>query len=235
MRWGAGHAGPRSPDLTHFWTTGLPISGCRGRRFCAPAKSSEPAADSPVLREDLTQPVPEELWPQLPLNSKQRLDKLCFVYNAEQDQYVCPAGRVLPRKVSETRKGVLTIRYLSPDCRGCPLAAMCLLKNENPNSRRQIRRDEHKDVRRRTAERMATDEARAIYNKRSPIGEMPFGYLKGFLGHRQFLRKGVEACDTEWRWSCLSLNMKKMVRHVGRIRDKLAELLAAPLAPAPAA
>lgn len=207
----------------------------RGITAFAPAKSSEPAADNPVLREDLTQPVPEELWPQLPLNSKQRLDKSCFVYNAEQDQYVCPAGRVLPRKDSETRKGVLTIRYLSPDCRGCPLAAMCLLKNENPNSRRQIRRDEHEDVRRRTAERMATDEARAIYNKRSPIGETPFGYLKGFLGHRQFLRKGVEACDTEWRWSCLSLNMKKMVRHVRRIRDKLAELLAAPLAPAPAA
>lgn len=191
----------------------------------APAKSSAPAADSPVLREDLTQPVPEELWPKLKLNDKKRLDKSCFVYDAAQDHYVCPMGRVLERKDSDTRNGVLTVRYESLDCSGCPLAAKCLMKSENPDACRQVRRDEHEDVRERTAARMATEAGREMYDKRSPIAETPFGYLKGFLGHRQFLRKGVEACDTEWRWSCLSLNMKKLVRYIRRIRQELEELL----------
>ena len=39
------------------------------------------------------------------------------------------------------------------------------------------------------------------------------------------LREGVEVCDTEWRWSCLSLNMKKLVRYIRRIRQELEELL----------
>ena len=155
----------------------------------APAKSSAPAADSPVLREDLTQPVPEELLPKLKLNDKKRLDKSCFVYDAEQDHYVCPMGRVLERKDSDTRNGVLTVRYESLDCSGCPLAAKCLMKSENPDACRQVRRDEHEDVRERTAARMATEAGREKYDKR------------------------------------LSLNMKKLVRYIRRIRQEIEELL----------
>lgn len=40
----------------------------------APAKSSEPAADSPVRREDLTQPVPESQWQLLKLSDRKLLD-----------------------------------------------------------------------------------------------------------------------------------------------------------------
>lgn len=194
----------------------------------APAKSAAPAADSPVRREDLTQPVEERHWPELPLNNSKRLDKSCFVYDAPHDQYFCPMGRVLRKKDSETREGVLTTRYESLSCVDCPLFALCLQKADKPDARRQIRRDEHEEVRHRTAERMATEEGRKIFNQRSPIAETPFAYLKGFLGHRQFLRKGVENCDTEWRWSCLSLNLKKLIRAVRRIRQDLVQVLAGP-------
>lgn len=45
-------------------------------------------------------------------------------------------GSVLKRKDKETRNGVLTVRYESLDCSGCPLASTCLQKHENPESRR---------------------------------------------------------------------------------------------------
>ncbi len=202
----------------------------RGLTAFAPAKSAAPAADSPVLREDLTRPVDETHWSQLPLNNRQRLDKSCFVYDASHDRYFCPMGRVLRKRDSEVRDGVLTIRYESVDCTNCPLIALCLQKADKPEARRQIRRDEYEEVRHRTAERMATEEGRKIFRQRSHIAETPFAYLKGFLGHRQFLRKGVENCDTEWRWSSLSYNLKKLVRAVGRIRQELARSLIAPLA-----
>lgn len=213
---GGNAAGPVLAGLEHREITAF-----------APAVSAEPAADSPVRRVDLTQPVAEEHWPKLPLSNKSQLDKSCFVYDAGTDQYFCPMGRVLPRKDSETREGVLLIGYESRDCSGCPLAQKCLQKHENPRARRQITRDEHEDVRRRTAERMATEKGRSTFSNRSPIAETPFGYLKGFLGHRQFLRKGLEKCDTEWRWSCLSLNVKKLVRFLRRIRIEMSELAAA--------
>lgn len=206
---------------------GCVLAGLEDRNITAfaPAKSSEPAAGSPVRRDDLTQPVPEEQWPLLKMSDNKQLDKSCFVYDEKLNQYFCPMGQVLKRVDKETRNGVLLTRYVSLDCSGCPLAAKCLKKPENPGSRRSLRRDEHEKVRHRMAERMATPEGRAMYDNRSPIAETPFGYLKGFLEHRQFLRRGLENCDTEWRWSCLSLNMKKLVRSVRRIRFELSALL----------
>src|SRR6185295_18295530 len=47
------------------------------------AKSNAPGADNPVRRDDLTQPVPEDLWSRLPKNPQGQLDKSCFVPESE--------------------------------------------------------------------------------------------------------------------------------------------------------
>ena len=132
---------------------------------------SEPAADSPVLRDDLAQPVAEELWPQLPKNPNGQLDKSCFVYVAARDEYVCPNGRVLAYESRETRNGVVLNRYVCGSCADCPLAGRCLLPRRVPPGSaddsasdgivtdarvRSLRRDEHEEVRQRTAARLAT-------------------------------------------------------------------------------
>lgn len=225
--------------------TGPILDGLETREIPAyiPAKSSEPAADSPVLRDDLTQPVAEELWPKLPKNSQGQLDKSCFVYVAARDEYVCPNGRVLSYESRETRNGVVLNRYVCESCADCPLAALCLLPRRVPPGSaddsasdgvtdprvRSLRRDEHEEVRQRTAARMATESGRALFDRRSAIAETPFGYLKGFLNLRQFLHRGLEKVDHEWRWGCLSLNMKKLVRALARWRAMCREALASEL------
>lgn len=232
--------------------TGPILDGLETREITAyiPAKSSEPAADSPVLRDDLTQPVAAELWPKLPKNPQGQLDKSCFVYVAARDEYVCPNGRVLSYESRETRNGVVLNRYVCGSCAGCPLAALCLLPRRVPPGSaddsasngaaihdviatgarvRSLRRDEHEEVRQRTAARMATESGRALFDRRSAIAETPFGYLKGFLNLRQFLHRGLEKVDHEWRWGCLSLNMKKLVRALARWRALCREALASEL------
>ena len=68
---------------------GSVLAGLEDRNITAfvPEKSSEPAADSPVRRDDLTQPVPESQWPLLKLRDRKQLDKSCFVYDEKLDQY----------------------------------------------------------------------------------------------------------------------------------------------------
>ena len=216
--------------------TGPIMAGLEAREITGyvPVKSNEPGADNPARRDDLSVPVSEELWSKLPKNPQGQLDKSCFVYVVERDEYVCPNGRALPYDSHETRKGVVLNRYVCGSCEGCPLVALCLSapKEATPEQRtqangrvRSIRRDEHEEVRQRTAARMATAAAKTQFDRRSAIAETPFGYLKGVLGLRQFRHRGLAKVDHEWRWCCLSLNVKKLVRALARLRGLLAEEL----------
>ena len=166
------------------------------------------------------------------------------MYVAARDEYVSPNGRVLSYESRETRNGVVLNRYVCASCAGCPLAALCLLPRRIPPGSaddsasddltsgarvRSRRRDEHEEVRQRTAARMATESGRALFDRRSAIAETPFGYLNGFLNLRQFLHRGLEKVDHEWRWGCLSLNMKKLVRALARWRALCREALTSEL------
>ncbi len=74
------------------------------------------------------------------------------------------------------------------------------------------------DIDVRAAARMATPESKAQYARRSPIAETPFAWLKAVLGLRQFRHVGLEKVETGWRWACLTLNLKKILSVLSRLR-----------------
>lgn len=68
-----------------------------------------------------------------------------------------------------------------------------------------------KDPRRQAmADRMATEEARAIYRKRKQTVEPVFGIIKEVLGFRRFHLRGLPKVETEWHLVCLSYNFKRL-------------------------
>jgi hypothetical protein len=71
---------------------------------------------------------------------------------------------------------------------------------------------------------MSTPQAKQIYDQRPRIAETPFAILKSVFGLRQFLLCGLEKVRTEWRWAVTSFNLRKLVRHVGRLRAEFAAL-----------
>jgi transposase len=197
----------------------------RGVEFYAPVESSQPQPGNPALRDDPTQPVPESEWTNLKRNNQGQLDKSCFVYVPEEDQYYCPQGARLPfnRTTPERRGGEVVTRriYRCRACAGCPLAAVCL----SPKSKqgRTITRDDYEEVRERTAARMASEPARALYNQRPRIAETTFGILKSVMGLRQFLLRGLEKVKIEWLWAATAFNLMKLARQIGKLRAPLAE------------
>jgi transposase len=197
----------------------------RGIEFYAPVESNQPQPGNPALRDDPTQPVPDSEWPNLPRNSQGQLDKSCFVYDAASDQYYCPQGQTLSfaKNKGDAERDVRA--YRCDACAGCPLAAQCI----SPKSKggRTISRDEHEEVRERTAARMATAEAKAVYDQRPRIAETTFGILKAVFGLRQFLLCGLDKVRVEWRWAATAFNLSKLVRHVARLRAEFATLASA--------
>lgn len=205
-------------------STGQNIAALEGSGTELYSPASEPAVSgpNPAARPDPTQPVPEAEWPQLPLNGQQKLDRSCFVYDADKDLYYCPLGQTLtyeqtkPREVSGE---VLPARiYRCHDCTGCPLAKQCLA-SQNKHGR-TMSRDEYTPHRERHAAKMAAPEARTAYQRRLHAGETPFAYIKQVMGLRQFLLQGLERVKTEWCWACTAYNVTKLIQKIDQIRTR---------------
>jgi transposase len=61
--------------------------------------------------------------------------------------------------------------------------------------------------------KLASDDGKACYAKRKETIEPVFGQLKEQQGVRRFLRRGLAACDAEWKLLCGTHNLLKLWRH----------------------
>jgi hypothetical protein len=198
----------------------------RGIRLVTPVKEDEETQENPAIREDLSQPVPEEKLGQLPMNKQtNRFGKDAFVYDSEADVYYCPAGRTLSREGSEKqylRSGEVIVRdnYRGKCANsGCPLKSLC---RTNPGAKggRKVSRDTYEETRQRHRQRMSTPEAKEHYKKRQHFGETQFAVLKVKLDMRRFLLRGREGVGQEWLWSCMAFNVNKRITLQGALRSE---------------
>jgi len=202
--------------------TGSNLEGMEKREveFYTPVESPAPQEGNPAKREDPRQPVPEADWPKLPRNDKKKLAKCCFIYKEKEDKCYCPQGKEMPyreTKKYQSSQGERVLRiYGCRECAGCPLAKECL----DPKAKRgrTITRDGHEPARERMYAKLQTEEGRKTYNRRMHIGETPFAVIKGILGVRRFLLRGLEKVRTEWRWVCTAYNLKKLLAAVAALR-----------------
>ena len=61
-------------------------------------------------------------------------------------------------------------------------------------------------------EKMATDEARAQYRRRSQVAESCHAWIKNKLGLRQFHVRGLVKVQMEMLWACLTYNLQHWIR-----------------------
>src|SRR6266496_3778296 len=61
--------------------------------------------------------------------------------------------------------------------------------------------------------KLASDDGKARYAKRRETVEPAFGQIKEQQGARRFLRRGMRACNAEWKLLCGTHNLLKLWRH----------------------
>ena len=197
----------------------------RGMELLSPVRQEITKAENPAYREDLSQPVSEADIPRLPINaSTKRFDRTAFVYDPETDTYHCPAGKVLKREGTVEKiliSGVEAERknYRCHECAGCPLASQCRV-NEDSKTGRKVSHDEFQGVRERQAERMQDATVKERYKARQHYGETPFAFIKSNIGIRRFLLRGHTGVVQEWRWSCLTFNLNKLMTMWLKVRTQ---------------
>jgi hypothetical protein len=138
-----------------------------------------------------------------------------FIYNKEQDSYLCPAGATLTSlgtwhykkgEAGETSYRFKT--YRTSACKSCSLKKHCTKLNK-----RIIHRSEYQDAVDRNNKNIR--EKPDYYKRRQSICEHPFGTIKRQWGYTYTLMKGLPKVNGEMNLIMLVYNIKRTLSILG--------------------
>jgi transposase len=146
-----------------------------------------------------------------------------FVYDAQQDVFRCPAGESLRHKGRDFRLGVTFHQYRAPTerCRVCAFQSKCCPGNRHHG--RSVIRTERAPAMQRFAEKMQTEQGKAIYRQRGGVAEFPNAWIKAKLGLKQFRLRGLVKVGLEVLWAALTYNIQQWARLSWRPKLALAK------------
>jgi transposase len=134
--------------------------------------------------------------------------RAAFRYNTAEDEYECPAGQRMARRLTSEERGMTLHRYWSDHCGTCQLKAQC-----TTGKQRRITRWEHEAVVDRARQRLqgSPDMMRC---RRATV-ELPFGTIKAWMGSTHFLTRTLPQVKTEMSLHVLAYNLKRVMNLVG--------------------
>jgi len=137
-----------------------------------------------------------------------RFDKRDFIYNADRNEYRCPAGERAIWRMTSVENGRTIHRYWPSACPRCPLKPRC-----TPSAYRRIARWEHEQVLDDMQHRL--DRTPQASRMRRQTAEHPFGTLKAWMGSTHFLTKTLPKVRTEMSLHVLAYNLKRALNIFG--------------------
>lgn len=139
-----------------------------------------------------------------------RFTKDAFIYDAENDQYRCPAGETLSLSGNISKGyGRIVRAYKTTACRTCPLRSKCT-KNK---AGRVIERKPNEDL--LDAMAKCVKQNPRLMRKRKGIIEHVFGCIKSAMGMRELLTKGFKMVRAELSLAALAFNLKRLINDRG--------------------
>lgn len=139
-------------------------------------------------------------------------DKKHFQYDKEHDEYVCPDGKRLTHKGTDSDRPHRHIyQAKASECRACPHWGSCTTAKNG----RKVVRSEYEEIIKRQEEVYKSDQGQAVYKLRKQHAEHPFGHLKRNLGAGQLLLRGREKVNAEVSILATCFNLARMITIMG--------------------
>jgi transposase len=142
------------------------------------------------------------------IKAKGRFGKQDFVYVAEEDVYICPAGERLVYHYTNEEKGLILHRYWTNACQNCVIKEQCTTGKE-----RRIRRWEHEHVLEAVEQRLY-EHPEKMRQRRETV-EHPFGTIKSWMGSTHFQMRTLRRVGTEMALHVLAYNLKRVMNILG--------------------
>ena len=149
------------------------------------------------------------------LVNKGKFTKDKFIYDKEQDAYICPNNKLISRTKS-INKSYARIMHMyrssQSDCNACTIRDKCLGEK---TKQKQTQRWEHQELLDNYNKNMKTPQAKALYKKRGSIVEHPFGTIKRNLGWDHFLVRSKKKVQGENALIMFTYNFKRLLNLIG--------------------
>jgi transposase len=132
-----------------------------------------------------------------------------FTYDAENNRYVCPAGKFLKTAWRSKKKNPFRYRASLYDCQSCDLKAKC-----TPNMPiRKIDRSPHESARNVARAITKTDAYKQSRKERKKV-EMLFAHLKRILKMEKLRLRGFSGARDEFLLAATAQNLRRMAKRL---------------------
>lgn len=142
-----------------------------------------------------------------------------FVYDAENNQCICPRGEVLPFHGMRPRDKAVPYEVAVYRCQSyesCPVRWQC----SSSKTGRTVQIHPNHDALVRQREKLKDETMRAILKQRGATVEPVFGWVKEAMGFRRWTVRGLDKVKTQWLLLCTAMNLLRL--HKAWIAGKLA-------------
>lgn len=187
------------------------VLGRKCKTACADAGYANTANLKEAVGEEIEVIVPSQKQ-ALHKHEDDPFGKDKFIYDKENDQYLCPEGKVLKYSHYSETKGHHLYRIKGPsNCLQCKHYGKCT----NNMRGRAIIRLKDENVKEELEALYISDKGQTIYKKRKEKVELPFGHIKGNLKTGSFLLRGLKGVRAEMAILSTSFNISRMITILG--------------------
>lgn len=142
----------------------------------------------------------------LQASNKKQISLEHFIYDDQEDEYICPEGRSLANIGEKPEKNVDL--YQSEDCTDCPRHSSCI---QNPSTPRTLKVSKDIGTIERMKHRLETDAGKQMYKARAKTVEIVFAWKKLHQKMRHFMFRGRTTVNYEWNFEAVALNLARLV------------------------
>jgi transposase len=133
-------------------------------------------------------------------------------YDAEKDEFICPADQRLTYRYTSHEKSENSYRielrhYEASGCNTCPLKPECTRAKGNRHMRVSFRL---RQFREQAKANLLSEQGKTLRILRNVEVETFFGQVKHNMLFRRFHLRGLEKVKTEWGLVCIAHNMRKL-------------------------
>ena len=155
--------------------------------------------------------------PRLKEHKERLFSPADFVYDEQNDQYICPNGATLTLKAKNQQKGKKLYRLYVADkkkCFGCTLRKRCLASEKTQKRYYYVYTDKEVAVfARQMYKKFDTEQGRTIYDQRTAIVEPVFANIRTHKRLDRFTLRGKSKVNNQWKMYTIIHNIEKILNY----------------------